>query len=247
MTTFGSTCAHSAPAAGKLSLADGTQITLRPMGPEDRDRLAGLFARLGPESRRSRFFLPKHELSPRELTFFTDIDHFHHEAIAAINQRDGSLVGVARYVGVTDRAGVAEVAIEVADTFQRRGIGTALASLTIHRARVNGLTLLSATTLWENRAARGLLQRHGFCVRQSRGGEIHHELKLQSSRTGGRQGRPASTAPSVGRDRTRTPRCLITQSSAPARSHSMTTSTSVPIEEGDLLEKSRGGGGNLLD
>jgi len=138
-------------------LADTTQITLRPVGPDDRGALADLFARLGPESRRARFFLPKPELSARELTYFTDIDHRHHEAIAAIDQRDDSFVGVARYVGVTDRAGVAEVAIEVADTFQRRGIGTALTRLTIQRAHANGLTLLTATTLWENRAARGLL------------------------------------------------------------------------------------------
>jgi len=178
MTTFGSTCVYSAPAAENLVLADTTRITLRPVGPDDRGALAGLFARLGPESRHARFFLPKHELSARELTYFTDIDHRHHEAIAAINQRDDSFVGVARYVGVTDRAGVAEVAIEVADAFQRRGIGTALTSLTIHRAHANGLTLLTATTLWENRAARGLLRRHGFRARHSRGGEIQHELKL---------------------------------------------------------------------
>jgi RimJ/RimL family protein N-acetyltransferase len=178
MTTSGSTCAYSAPAAENLVLADTTRITLRPVGPDDRGALAGLFARLGPESRRARFFLPKHELSARELTSFTDIDHHHHEAIAAIDHRDDLVLGVARYVAITDRAGVAEVAIEVADAFQRMGIGTALASLTIQRAHANGLTLLTATTLWENRAARGLLRRHGFRARQSRGGEIQHDLKL---------------------------------------------------------------------
>src|SRR5450755_5116671 len=106
MTTSANTCVYSAPAAENLVLADTTRIN-------DRGALAGLFARLGPQSRHARFFLPKHELSARELTYFTDIDHRHHEAIAAINQRDDSFVGVARYVGVTDRAGVAEVAIEV--------------------------------------------------------------------------------------------------------------------------------------
>jgi hypothetical protein len=46
-------------------------------------------------------------------------------------------------------------------------------------ARANGLTFLTATTLWENRAARGLLRQHGFRAQQSRGGEIEYELKLQ--------------------------------------------------------------------
>ena len=105
MTTSGSTCVYSAPAAENLVLADGTRITLRPVEPDDRGALAGLFARLGPESRRARFFLPKHELSARELTSFTDIDHRHHEAIAAINHRDDSFVG--RFGLTTARRGTA--------------------------------------------------------------------------------------------------------------------------------------------
>ena len=144
--------------------------------------MAALFARLTPQSRYRRFLSPKRELTPRELTFFTDIDHLNHEAIAAVDQRDDSIVGVARYVRDADRADVAEVAIEVADAFQTMGIGTALARLTIQHAHANGLTLLTATTLWDNHAARGLLRHHGFRARQSHGGEIEHELKLEESR-----------------------------------------------------------------
>ena len=59
------------------------------------------------------------------------------------------------------------------------GIGSALTSLTIQHAHANGLTSLTATTLWENHAARRLLRQHGFRARQSRGGEIEHELKLE--------------------------------------------------------------------
>ena len=179
MTATRAACAFSATAAATLVAADGTRISLRQVGAEDRDGLAALFARLSPQSRYQRFLSPKRELTPRELTYFTDIDHLNHEAIAAVDQRDGSIVGVARYVRDPARADVAEVAIEVADAHQRIGIGTALASITIRRARANGLTLLTAATLWENRAARGLLRHHGFRARQSRGGEIHHELKLE--------------------------------------------------------------------
>jgi RimJ/RimL family protein N-acetyltransferase len=139
--------------------------------------MTGLFARLTPESRYQRFRSPKRELTPRELTFFTDIDHLNHEANVAVDQRDNSIVGVARYV--RNAPGVAEFAIEVADAFQRMGIGTALTSLTIRHARVNGLTSLTATTRWENHAARRLLRQQGFRARQSRGGEIEHELKLE--------------------------------------------------------------------
>ena len=83
----------SAEPTDTLVLGDGTRLALRPLGSEDRDGVAALFARLSPESRYRRFLSPKRELTPRELAFLTDIDHIHHEAIAAVDQRDGSIVG----------------------------------------------------------------------------------------------------------------------------------------------------------
>jgi RimJ/RimL family protein N-acetyltransferase len=137
-----------------------------------------LFERLTPESRRRRFLSPKPALTTRELAFLTDVDHLAHEAIAAVDQRDGSIVGVARYVGVADRPGVADVAVEVVDEIQNLGVGTALVARLVDRARANGITLLTATTLWENRPARALMRRLGFRARTSHGPEIELELEL---------------------------------------------------------------------
>jgi ribosomal protein S18 acetylase RimI-like enzyme len=138
-----------------------------------------MFARLSFESRRRRFLSAKPALTPRELVYLTDIDHVGHEAIAAVDQRDGSLVGVARYVRVADRVEVADMAIEVVDELQNMGIGTELARRVVERARVNGFALLTATTLWENRPARALLRRLQFHARASHGSEIDLELKLE--------------------------------------------------------------------
>ncbi len=165
-----------------LVLRDGTLLSLRPVTGGDRDRVATLFARLSPESRRRRFFSPKPELSSRELAYLTDIDHVHHEAFAAVDPRDGSIVGLARYVHYTDRRKVAELAVEVADDLQRMGIGTALVGRTIERARAHGFALMTATTQWENRPARALLRRCGFRARASRGSEIELELELDTPR-----------------------------------------------------------------
>jgi RimJ/RimL family protein N-acetyltransferase len=161
-----------------LVLADGTRFRLRPLGSADRDGVAALFARLSPESRYRRFLSPKPELTPRELAFLTDIDHIRHEAFAAVDQRDDSIVGVCRYVHVVDRPGAAEVAVEVTDELQNMGIGTALARQTVQRARANGFALLTATTLWENRPPRALLRRLEFGAHASDGSEIEVELKL---------------------------------------------------------------------
>jgi GNAT superfamily N-acetyltransferase len=164
--------------AGVLVLASGTRVRLRPVGAHDRDGLAKLFARLGPESRYRRFLFPKRELTPGELASLTDVDHVNDEAIAAVDQLDGSIVGVGQYARNRDRVGSASVAVAVEDGLQGMGLGTALARCTVQRARTNGFTLLTAATLWQNRPARALLRRLGFRAYSSEGGVIELELRL---------------------------------------------------------------------
>jgi len=166
------------PSGDALVLADGRMLAFRQINAKDRDGVAALFAALTPESRRRRFLSPKRELSTRELAYLTDIDHVSHEAIAAIDQHDGSIVGVGRYAHEPGRPRVADVAVEVADELHRLGIGTAVLRRTVARARANGFTQLTGTTLWENRAARRLLRTLGFRAQASDGSEIAYELEL---------------------------------------------------------------------
>ena len=167
-----------AHARDELLLSDGTRLRLRPLTREDRDGLLSLFHRLSEESRWRRFMSPKPTLAPRELDYMTDIDHVAHEAFAAVDERDGSLVGVARYVRHTGTETTAELAVEVADELQRRGIGTALCMRVIERAQENGFTVLTATALWSNQPARRLLRSLGFLARRSQGREIELALVL---------------------------------------------------------------------
>jgi protein lysine acetyltransferase len=155
-------------------------VPLRPLGSADRDGLVALFARLSPESRYRRFLSPKPALTARELVYLTSIDRFHHEAIVAVDPRDGSIIGVGRYVRFSDRPNVAEVGIEVADELQNMGIGTALAAHLVQHARATGVALLTAATLWDNRPARTILRRLGFRARASQGSVIELELDLDS-------------------------------------------------------------------
>jgi RimJ/RimL family protein N-acetyltransferase len=155
-----------------------SHLAIRPVRPEDRDGLTSLFARLSAESRRLRYLSPKPRLSERELTFFSDVDHVRHEALVVVDIDDGAIVAVARYVETTDRAAEAEIAVEVADDLQRRGLGLMVARAIIERARENEFVALTATLLWENRAARALAQRLGFMARGSRGSEIALQLAL---------------------------------------------------------------------
>jgi RimJ/RimL family protein N-acetyltransferase len=164
--------------ADPLVLADGRRFKIRPIGPQDRDRLRGLFVRLTPESRYRRYLTPKPALSERELDYLLDIDHVHHEALAAVDESDGAFVATARYVQLPDQPKVADVAIEVADDLHRQGIGTALARRTLERARANGFKRVTAITLRDNAPARALLRLMHFLPRSSQGHEIEFELEL---------------------------------------------------------------------
>jgi RimJ/RimL family protein N-acetyltransferase len=165
-----------APARGRI-----LHVAIRPLERTDGAGVAALFHRLSAESRRRRFLTGKEHLSAHELRTLTDIDHVHHEALAAVDPRDGSFVGIARYVERRDRPGIADVAIEVGDDRQRAGIGTLLAHRLAERGRANGIAALEATMLWENRAARALARRLGFHARASRGTEIELVLTLSGA------------------------------------------------------------------
>lgn len=149
---------------------------LRPLGAQDRDRVAALFARMSARSRYRRFLAPKARLTAQELTYLVDVDHIDHEVIAAVDRRDGSIVAVVRYVRY--RSDAAEISVEVADEWHRMGIGSALTSSISERARSNGIATLTATTLRENRAARVLARRVGFRAIASHGSLIELELRL---------------------------------------------------------------------
>ena len=164
--------------AGIELLPDGTLIRIEPLRRGDRSTVTGLFARLSPESRLRRFLSPKSSLSDREVTFLADVGRLERAAMRAVDVRDGSVLGIARYAEHQGHPGVADTAVAVADEVQRRGIGTALMLRLIACARANGVHQLTATTLWENRPARALMRTTGFQARGSSGAEIELALEL---------------------------------------------------------------------
>jgi RimJ/RimL family protein N-acetyltransferase len=161
-----------------LVLADGARVGVRPIAAEDRDAFSTWFGRLSDESRRRRFLGPKPRLSARELTYLTELDHVSHTALVAIDERDGRLIGEARYATAEPHGRKADIAVTVADDWQGRGVGSRLAARLVRAARANGITHLTALTLWENRAAMSLVERLGFLRVGYDGDTIEYELAL---------------------------------------------------------------------
>jgi acetate---CoA ligase (ADP-forming) len=147
-------------------LRDGTSVVIRSVRAEDRGRLRELFARMSPRSVRHRFFAARRELAGADLDWL-ERGGPHDVALAAITQRGGRehLLGLGRYVVLPDvTPHVAEIAFEVGDADQGRGIGTLLLEHLARIARAAGLVAFRAEVEADNARMLDVFEQSGFGV-----------------------------------------------------------------------------------
>lgn len=149
---------------GELSLRDGTPAMIWPLLPTDGQALREMFRRLSPESRQRRFLSSLSDLDDAMIQRLVGkVDGVHHIALVlVVLPPDGEEwpVGVARLVQDPADPASAEVAFTVADEWQGRGVGTALAKALIQR-RPAAVRRLRADVEAENLASLALLTRAG--------------------------------------------------------------------------------------
>jgi len=136
-------------------------VLVRAVRPEDAPGFAEAFEQLSETSRYRRFFTVKPRLSEQSLAFFTDVDHHDHEALVAVAPGSGQLVGVARFIRNPAEPDQAEAALTVIDSWQQRGLGTALLRELAQRAEEEGIRQFTAEILAENRPMLTLARRLG--------------------------------------------------------------------------------------
>jgi GNAT superfamily N-acetyltransferase len=144
-----------------IVLRDGSRVRLRQGHSSDRQLLLRGFERLSPESRYRRFLAAMPELSEEMVRYLTEIDHHDHEAIAALDERTGEGIGVARYVRNPQRRDAAEVAVTVIDDWQGKGVGTLLLDVLGARARAEGIRSFTALMLASNQEMMEVLEALG--------------------------------------------------------------------------------------
>jgi GNAT superfamily N-acetyltransferase len=132
----------------ELKLRDGERIGVRPIRLADGDQLAGLHARLSPDSIYWRYFGAKSVLSPAEIRRFTGIAEEWRFALVGVRD-SGQLAGVARYEGEAGSSD-AEIALIVDDALHHLGLGTRLLRRLVDVAVLSGLTSLTAVVLATN-------------------------------------------------------------------------------------------------
>jgi GNAT superfamily N-acetyltransferase len=151
------------------------------MTPADADTVLSGFARLSPESHRSRFFAASPRLAPAVRKDLVEVDDRHIVLLAFA--ANGQLVGGARAVRHRDDPTTADVAVTVGDGYQRRGLGSRLLKLLGAEALANGIDRLAGHVLVDNPGARGLLIANGAMATFAEPGVLAFEIPLGRHRT----------------------------------------------------------------
>ncbi len=149
-------------------LADGTNITIRPIRPEDAELVQRFVHELSEESKYFRFMKSMHELNENMLVRFTQIDYSREMALVAVTGEEGTEVelGVARYA-INPDGDSCEFALAVADNTQGKGLGQKLMTSLMAAARDYGLTTMEGEVLSNNHNMLKLIRRMGFSDKTS--------------------------------------------------------------------------------
>jgi len=154
---------YPAHLVSQWELADGTDITIRPIRPEDADIEVRFVRELSEESKYFRFMNSMQELTEAMVVRFTQLDYSREMALIAVTEEDGQEVelGVARFA-INPDGDTCEFALVVADRIQGKGLGQKLMGALMEAARAKGLKTIEGEVLSNNHNMLKLVRRLGF-------------------------------------------------------------------------------------
>jgi len=147
-------------------LADGSEIFVRPIRPEDERFYARSLARMDPEDIRLRMFMPVREFSHEFLARMTQIDYAREMAFIALRPDgagDQESLGVVRFFADPDYE-KGEYAVLVRSDLKGLGLGWILMQHLISYAKSEGLKTLYGSVLAENVNMLKMCRELGFNV-----------------------------------------------------------------------------------
>jgi acetyltransferase len=157
-------------------LSDGTEVSIRPIRPEDEPLIVELHRKLSERSVRLRYFQPL-QLDQRTAhdrlirVCFNDYDR---ELALIVERRDSAgaqILAVGRLSKVPGR-GWAEFALVIDDEWQHRGLGTELLKRLVQIGRDEKVAAITGDILPENVAMRRICERLGFRLEHTFGDSI---------------------------------------------------------------------------
>ena len=141
-------------------LRDGSVAHVRPIVPNDADRVRRFHAGQSAESIYLRFFAPLKMLSDKDVARFTQVDYDWRVALVATLRDD--IIGIARF----DRldATTAEVAFHISDHHQGKGVGSVLLEHLAAIGQERGVSKFVADVLPQNRKMIQVFTEAGYDV-----------------------------------------------------------------------------------
>lgn len=150
-------------------LRDGSTMRIRPIHPSDSPALQELHVSQSERSQYFRFFAPMARLSDTDLHRFTNVDY--RDRVALVLVMGEEIVAVGRYDRLIDDrefpdGDVAEVAFNVSDQAQGRGLGSVLLEHLAAAGRERGIRRFIADVLPTNTRMTRVFTDAGYDVKQ---------------------------------------------------------------------------------
>jgi RimJ/RimL family protein N-acetyltransferase len=148
----------------RIELRDGTEVWLRPMRPDDRDRLYAFFNKLPLRDRRQL----KHDVSQREVitNWCKQLDYDQVLPILAVTRSNEHEQVVADGTLHLQRHGwathVAQIRMVILPNMRKKGLGNFMLRELYDRAVLRGIQRIQAEVRDDNQDAKTLLKRLGF-------------------------------------------------------------------------------------
>jgi acetyltransferase len=146
-----------------ITARDGRRATVRELRAADAPLVQQFVRALSPRSRRSRFFGPVRELSPAQLEQMTRSDGATGLGLAAVIG-GGVIVAIAQHA-ICDPS-VAELAVVVADDWQRQGLGERLVRILLSHAARTGIRAMHGFVAVANQPMLALASKLGFALEE---------------------------------------------------------------------------------
>ncbi len=146
----------------RRQLADGRQVTIRPVRAEDEAAERRFLDGLSEESRRLRFLGRVAAGGAKLIRFLTHVDYDRHMAFVC-ESAEGEIVGNARYVVNAD-ARSCEFGVVVADAWHHTGVAQLLMDALTRAARARRLETMEGLVMSENRDMLDFAHSQGFAL-----------------------------------------------------------------------------------
>jgi hypothetical protein len=157
------------------------RVRIRPLYADEEHLVDEVFDGLSPASRYLRFHTPLSRLPPSFRRVLATVLTGERQAVVAIS--GGRAVGLAHWIRDQEVRTRAELSMSVADTHQREGVGTRMASALAWSAQAAGIVDFSCWVSPHNTAVVSMLRQAGQGARLHEPGELVVPVRAISGRS----------------------------------------------------------------